>query len=412
MPALHRPTTSLRVLEPRTASLPVRLVGWRRHNPFVLAGARPSVRRASGVVSGVVLVLVVTAVLLPPRADITSATPALALVVPCVVAALIGGHTAGIAVAALAAAAFNLVFLQPYGTFKVHSLEDAVAFAVLGLVALTVATLVAREGERWRAAVQRAAEVETLWRANESMRAEQARLAAETQALQAVDVQRAALLHSVSHDLRTPLAAIRAVATDLRDGAAYDPDTRQELLDLVADEADRLDRLVRNLLSMSRIEAESLQPERQAIPVDELLTDRVGRLARLLRHVTVSLEVGAGLPLVDADYTMVEQVVTNLLENAARHSPPASHIRVTARAAGDVVEVSVTDEGPGIDQLEVERLFRPFERGTGSRSSGLGLAICRAFVEAHGGSISVQPAIGAAEHPGSQFVFTLPVHHG
>jgi len=353
-----------------------------------------------------------TVVLLPFRDDVTSATPALVLVVPCVVAAVLGGRTAGLAVAVFAAGAFNLVFLEPFGTFKVDSVDDAIAFFVLGLVALTVATLVAREAERRRAAVQRSVEIEALWRANEAMQAEQARLAAEKQALEAVDVQRAALLRSVSHDLRTPLAAIRAVVSDLRDGVPYAASARQELLELVADEAERLDRLVQNLLSMSRIEAGSLQPERQAVPVDELLDNRVHRLARLLRNTTVTVNADPGLPLVIADYTMVEQVVTNLLENATRQSPPGSAVVVGARARGDIIEVSVTDDGPGLDPADVERLFLPFERGPESRSSGLGLAICPALVEAQGGTIGVTSANGNGRRRGARFTFTLPVHRG
>jgi two-component system, OmpR family, sensor histidine kinase KdpD len=109
---------------------------------------------------------------------------------------------------------------------------------------------------------------------------------------------------------------------------------------------------------------------------------------------------------------MVEQVVTNLLENASRHSPPGSPIVVAANAQGDFIEVSVIDEGPGLDAGDVERLFRPFERGPGSRSSGLGLAICRAFVEAHGGKIGVNGASTDRRRPGARFTFTLPVHRG
>lgn len=367
--------------------------------------------RIAGGVVGAALVAVATAVLLPVRDDVTSATPALVLVVPCVVAALIGGRAAGLAVAMFAAGAFNLVFLEPYGTFKVDSVDDAIAFVVLALVALTVATLVAREAERRRAAVHRSGEVEALWRANEAMQAEQARLADEKRALEAVDVQRAALLRSVSHDLRTPLAAIGAVVSDLRDGVAYDDAARQELLDLVADETERLDRLVHNLLSMSRIEAGTLRPELQALPIDELLEDRVGRLAGLLRTNRVVVDASQGLPLVSADYTMVDQVVTNLLDNAVRHSPRGSLVVVGARAYGDHIEVSVTDQGPGLDPADAERLFRPFERGPESRSSGLGLAICRAFVEAHGGTLGVAPANGSPQ-PGARFAFTLPVHRG
>jgi two-component system, OmpR family, sensor histidine kinase KdpD len=369
-------------------------------------------RQTAAVLAGIALVVVVCASVLPFRDDVTPATPALALVLPCVLSALVGGRLAGLAVAVVGAAAFNLAYLRPYGTFKVDSFDDAVAFVVLAIVALTVSTLVAREGERRRAAVQRAAEVEALWRTNESMRAEQDRLAAEKQALEAIDGQRSALLRSVSHDLRTPLAAIRAVVSDLRDGPSYDAPTRQDLLDLVADESERLDRLVQNLLSMSRIEAGALQPERQAVALDELLEETVRRLGPLLRDVKVSLALGFGLPLADADYMMIDQVASNLLANAVRHSDAGSRIVVAARASGDFVEISVADQGPGIDPAEVERLFRPFERGGDSRSSGLGLAICRALVEAHGGCIRVEPGEGPHDKPGSRFVFTVPVHHG
>ncbi len=369
-------------------------------------------RRLRGGVVGVVSVLVATGVVLPFREDVTSATPGLVLVLPCVVAALVGGRTAALAVAVFAAGAFNLVFLEPYGTFKVDSVDDVVAFVVFALVALIVATLFASEGERRRAAVQRTAEVEALWRANEEMHAERTRLAAEMQALEAVDVQRAALLRSVSHDLRTPLAAIRAVVSDLRDGVVYDAAEREDLLELVSDEAERLDRLVQNLLSMSRIEAGSLQPVRQAVPIDELLDDRVRRLAQLLREVRVVVDAPFELPLVSADYMMVEQVVTNLLENASRHSPPGAKILVSAAARGDFVEVSVTDEGPGLDPADVERLFRPFERGADSRSVGLGLAICRAIVEAHGGTIVVESVRDIGAPSGATFTFTVPVHRG
>jgi two-component system sensor histidine kinase KdpD len=376
-------------------------------------GTAESRRRVVGATAGVLGVVAATAVVLPFRDDVASATPGLILVLPCVVAALIGGRTAGLVAAVVAAGAFNLAFLEPYGTFKLASVDELVAFVVLAVVALTVATLVARQGERRRAAVQRTAEVEALWRANAEMQAEQARLAAEMQTLEAVDVQRAALLRSVSHDLRTPLAAIRAVVSDLREGVAYDAAARDDLLELVADEAERLDRLVQNLLSMSRIEAGSLQPARQAVPIDELLDDRVRRLAQLLRDTTVIVDAPSDLPLVSADYTMVEQVVTNLLENASRHSPPHAEIAVSAKPSADFVAVSVTDQGPGLDPTDVERLFRPFERGVESRSVGLGLAICRAIVEAHGGTIDVESANGDGGRPsGARFTFTLPVHRG
>ena len=365
----------------------------------------------AGLGVGLALAALVTAILVPLRGDVSQATPALLLVVPVVVAAVLGGRLAALAVAVLAAGAFNLAFIPPYWNPRVAVVDDAVALAVFLAVALTTGTLVAQGAERRQAAEQRAAEIEALHDRYEQVVVERERLAEEANrvaVLEQVDEQRSALLRSVSHDLRTPLASIRAVTSDLRAGAAYDEATRNELLDLVGDEAQRLDRLVANLLSLSRIEAGALQPDRQAVAVDELLAERVRRLAPLFRQVRVQVDVPDGLPLVDADYTQLDQVVTNLLENAARHSPPRSTIRVEAAAREGMVEICIADEGIGVARFDRERIFEPFRRGEGSASSGVGLAICKAIVEAHGGTIDVTPNPGA----GARFRFTVPVRRG
>jgi two-component system sensor histidine kinase KdpD len=227
-----------------------------------------------------------------------------------------------------------------------------------------------------------------------------------------VELQRSALLRSVTHDLRTPLAAIRAIVTDLFAGTDYDDTTRSELLQTVCDEVDRLDRLVGNLLSMSRIEAGVLEPEHQAIDVAELVRHRIGVLAALLRDFTVVADIEPGLPLADGDYGQLEEVLTNLLGNAARHAPAGSRIEVRARelpidiAAGlAFVAISVVDHGPGIDPAARERVFEAFQRGPGSRSTGLGLAICQAIVKLHGGTIRIDETPGG----GATVVFTVPV---
>lgn len=207
---------------------------------------------------------------------------------------------------------------------------------MFGLVAVVVGTLVAREGERRQSAEERAAELQALNAELQTVQRERERLADEaTRAivLERIDEQRSALLRSVSHDLRTPLATIRAVASDLLGDASYDEAIRAELLGLVAEESERLDRLVANLLSLSRIEAGALQPDLQAVALDELAAHVVKLLDRLLGGRRVQLDL-AQLPLVDGDYTQLEQVVTNLLENAARHAPPGSTIRFGGRDAG------------------------------------------------------------------------------
>jgi two-component system sensor histidine kinase KdpD len=356
---------------------------------------------------GLALVGLCVLALLPGRTSVTVATPALVLVAPGLVAGLVGGRLAAVVTAAAAALALDLVFIEPYGTLDVHLVDDVVALLAFGAVALTVATLVALAADRRRAAEERADEILALSEEQERIRGEQERLTSEKVALEQAEDARRALLRSVSHDLRTPLAAIRAITSDLRDGADYDEQTRHDLLDVVGDEAERLDRLVANLLSLSRIESGALAPELQAVDLEEMLADRVRRLSRLLRDVRVETRLPELVPLVDADYVLVDQVVTNLLENAARHSPPGGTITIEASDRGDAMEVAVSDGGPGVPPGERGVIFEPFRTGSrGPRSSGIGLAICRAIVEAHGGRMAVADAPGG----GARFSFTLPIH--
>lgn len=348
--------------------------------------------------AGVAVVVATTAALVPVRAHISRAAPALVLVLAVVAAGSLGGLRAAIVVSFLAALALNVAFIEPFWTLKVAAWDDWVALGVFLVVAIVIGALVAALADRERAAQEREAESRTL---SERL----GREADRAQVLEQIDEQRAALLRSVSHDLRTPLATIRAVASDLRDGVVYDDETRLELLSSVCDEAERLDRLVGNLLSMSRIEAGALKPDRQAVDVDELVADRVRRLRRLFAKVRLQVDVAHDLPLVNGDYTQVDQVLTNLMENAARHAPQGSILRIEARPRGENVEIRVADEGIGVPPYLRARIFEPFRREEGSRSSGVGLAICKAVVEAHGGSIGVEDTPGG----GATFAFTLPV---
>lgn len=359
-----------------------------------------------GSVAGVALVVGLCAALVPVRSDVTRATPALALVAAIVVAGLVGGRVAALLVAPVAVLAYNLAFIPPYWTLAVDAVDDGVALVVFGLVGVVTGGLVAREGERRQSAEDRAAELQQLNAELQSVQVEREQLAEEAMraaVLERIDEQRAALLRSVSHDLRTPLATVRAVVSDLLGGAPYDDATRADLLGLVADEVERLDRLVANLLSLSRIEAGALRPERQAVAMDELLAHTVKRLDRLFARRRVQLELPA-LPLVDGDYSQLDQVVSNLLENAARHAPLGSTVRIGGREAGGLVEIWIDDEGAGIAPFERARLFEPFRKGDGSSSSGIGLAICKAIVEAHGGRIAADAAPGG----GARFRFSLP----
>jgi len=306
------------------------------------------------------------------------------LLVPVVAAAIVGGWLATVTTAIVATAAVSFAFVPPLDSFRFHG--DALAVPVFLTVAVIVGAVVAGEEHRRRLATE----------------------ANRASVLEQVDRQRAALLRSVSHDLRTPLATIRTATSELQAGVVDDEHTRQELLTLVGSEADRLDRLVANLLDLSRIEAGALHPERQAVDLRELIEDRRAGLAGALHDVTVTVAVAPGVPLVSADYTQLGQVLANLLENAARHSPSGGTVTVTATTHQGVVEVVVTDEGKGVAAEDRPVIFEPFRTGRGSRSTGIGLAICKAVVEAHGGRIW----LGAATGGGAAFHFTVPAGDG
>jgi two-component system sensor histidine kinase KdpD len=182
----------------------------------------------------------------------------------------------------------------------------------------------------------------------------------------------------------------------------------EELVEVISDQAGRLHRLVANLLDLSRVEAGAFRPDVQAVAVDELVKDRVQSLDRLLAGVVVAVRVPSVLPLVEVEYTQIGQVLTNLLENAVRHSPSGGTISVVAALDGDRVRLSVGDEGKGIDPADVDHIFEPFRTAVGSQSTGIGLAICKGVVEAHGGEIWVEPV---APH-GAAFCFAVAVGHG
>jgi len=245
---------------------------------------------------------------------------------------------------------------------------------------------------------------------------ERARLRRESlqiELLKRTDALRAALLSSVSHDLRTPLSSIKAAASSLlQEDVQWDEEARRSFALAIEHEADRLNRLVGNLLDMSRIEGGALKPEKEWYPVDELIHDVLDHMQPVLQGRTVQTHLPDDLPPVELDYLQMDQVLTNLIENAVRYTPPESPIEVSAQIDGEQMVISISDRGPGIPQADKERIFDKFYRVLGTQrnaatipGSGLGLAVSKGLVEAHGGHIWVEDRPGG----GSIFRFTLPV---
>jgi two-component system sensor histidine kinase KdpD len=238
---------------------------------------------------------------------------------------------------------------------------------------------------------------------------ERARLAEQTQEAQVqaeAERMRNAVLSSVSHDLRTPLATIIGATTGLlKDDGPSNPDTRRELIHSVRAEAGRLDRLLTNLLDMTRLEAGAVQLRKDWHALDEVVGTALARVESRLGPHPVTTSFSASLPLVRVDGVLIEQVLVNLLENAAKYTPPGTPIDLTAGVRNEAILVEVADRGPGIPPGEETRIFDKFYRIDPQREGGvgLGLTICRGIIEAHGGRIWVDPRSGG----GSIFRFTL-----
>jgi two-component system sensor histidine kinase KdpD len=222
----------------------------------------------------------------------------------------------------------------------------------------------------------------------------------ETRALRRSDVMKTALLRSVSHDLRSPLTAIRTAAAGVASKTVSD-DERADMAAVIAGESDRLSRLIENLLDLSRLEAGTLEPRRDWYSLDEVVD-----AASQGFEAPLDLQVDPGLPLLQGDSAQVERAVGNLLENAARYSN-GQPVAVRVSSAGRRIFVRVTDSGPGIPKEEIGHIFEPFYRMAGAPSggSGLGLAIAKGFVEANGGRLRVQSLPGQ----GATFVIDFPL---
>jgi two-component system sensor histidine kinase KdpD len=232
--------------------------------------------------------------------------------------------------------------------------------------------------------------------------------AARAAALRAqTEEMRSALLSGVSHDLRTPLAAITGAGTALRDDRGkLGPAQRAELFDTICAEAERMERLIGNILDMVRLESGGIVPRREWVPLEEIVGSALLRLEARLGARDVRVDLPEDLPLFFVDPVIFEQVFVNLIDNAIKHAGPGSPIEIRATASEDRLDIDVADRGPGLPDGAEARVFDKFYRGPGARGTGvgLGLPICLGIVRAHGGSLTAQNRDGG----GACFRIQLP----
>ena len=233
----------------------------------------------------------------------------------------------------------------------------------------------------------------------------------EAQVLAEADKLRVAMLTSLSHDLRTPLASILGAATTLiANRNLYDAEQTNELLSTIREEAERLDRFVGNLLDMSRLEAGVLGAKPEIVDVIDLVETATKRLTRRLSRHKLELDLANDLPPVSADPLLLEQAIFNILDNAVKYAPPESMVHIQARQVANKVLLAICDDGPGIPADALDHIFDKFYRAKASDSriagTGLGLAVARGFVEAFGGTLE---AANRIDHSGAVLTIGLPI---
>ena len=231
--------------------------------------------------------------------------------------------------------------------------------------------------------------------------------AQRTQLLQETDKLQKALLNSISHDLRTPLASIMGTLDSvLGDSKLLDVRTQRELLEMARGEAKRLNQLVQNLLDMTRLEGGALHLNTEQCDVQDVIGAAINQLGEAARQRQITVDVAAELPLVPLDFVLIVQVVANLLDNALKYSESLAPVQVEAQIAEDQLQVRISDRGKGLREDDLERVFDKFYRETsaGPPGAGLGLSICKGLVETHGGRIWVE----RRPEGGTVAAFTLP----
>src|SRR5215216_1993231 len=350
-----------------------------------------------------------------------AATVSLALLLNVLFIATRWGSLPALFTSILAMLCFNFFFLPPFATFTIAATDNCVALLAFLVTAVTAGQLSANAKRRAEEAETGRREIERLY---EELRDAFER-ASHAEALRQSEKLKSALLDAVTHDLRTPLTSIKASITTLLDEVrgrtggnhlvALDEESKIEMMEVINEESDRLNRFISGLIELARIEAGEMHLRRRWGTVDEITSAALQRAEPVTRGHDIELNIEADLPVVRVDERAVSEVVYTLVDNAAKYSPQGTSIRITAQRSDEgMIEMAVADRGQGIEIDLRERVFDKFFRATRDgdvsthrpSGTGMGLAIAKGIVEAHKGEIWIE---SGSSGKGTRVVFTLPI---
>jgi K+-sensing histidine kinase KdpD len=351
---------------------------------------------------------------------VNSTTVALGLLIVVLLVATLWGSRPAVLASLLSGVGFNFFYLPPVGRLSIDDPDNWIALFAFLITAVTAGQLSAHAKRRAEEADAGRREIERLYTELQ----EAFERASQAKALEQSERLKSALLDAVTHDLRTPLTSIKASVTtllndppantDARERVTLDPEGRHEMLEVINEEADRLNRFVEGLMELARIEAGEMHLRRRWGSIEEIVTTALERATPLTREHKIDVTLDDELPTVRVDDRAVAEVLYTLVDNAAKYSPKGTNINVAAKSTDhQMVQLIVEDEGHGIPSELRERVFDKFFRAmrdgdTATRQpsgSGMGLAIAKGIVEAHGGDIRIEDNPGGR---GSRFMVTLP----
>lgn len=375
-------------------------------------------RRSYGYLFAVLGIALMTALLAPFHDRFSATTVALALLLVVLFAATGWGSRPALIAAILGVLCFNFFFLPPLHTFTIADPQNWIALAAFLITAVTAGQLSARAKRRAEEAEAGRQEIERLYR-EYKIAAEQAK---QAEVFRQSEQLKSALLDAVTHDLRTPLTSIKASVTTLLaevqaeenadDPVTLDQEGRSELLEVINEETDRLNRFVENRVELAKLEAGELQLRRRWGAVEDIVALACERASDLAASHPLEISLERELPSARVDANLLAEVLFSLLDNAAKYSPVGAPIKITAtRSQDELILLSVEDQGRGIPPEMRARVFDKFFRVTDASAHqpgglGMGLSIARGIVEAHGGRIWVED--GAAQR-GTRVNLLIPI---